>query len=156
VGRILPVLAHRIDPDPGAANRLLYIPRGNVMRRRVSNEPELLDALLARGFEILDPSALSLVEQIRLVRRARIVAAPMGAAATIVSFAQPGTSFIDCKIEGAPMDVTPFLCAMNGIGHLPVRCARAHVDARALFDDFAIPIVELEQAINLAMAPQKA
>ena len=154
VGRILATLGQRVDPHPEVLDKLIYIPRGRVTRRRVSNESEVMGMLVGQGFEIFDPSLLSTIEQIRRIRQARIIVAPMGAGPVIVVFARPGTTFIECKVESTGMDIMPFLCATIGLGHVTVRCARAHVHASALFDDFDIPTAALDRALKLAISSQ--
>lgn len=69
--------------------RRLYVTRGEgVRRRRVRNEGEVVAALAARGFEVVDPGRLTFDEQIAAFTDAAVVVAPHGAALANLVFAR--------------------------------------------------------------------
>jgi hypothetical protein len=78
-------------PKQSPEGRKIYIARTDSLRRRMRNENALLDAMRARGFEIVVPGALTLTEQIRVFREASVVVGPHGAGLTNIVFCEPGT-----------------------------------------------------------------
>ena len=73
---------------PPAPSRLLYLARGRGLPRRVANEREVWSLLEARGFELVNPEALSFDEQIKLFAGAACVVAPHGGALTNLVFSR--------------------------------------------------------------------
>lgn len=68
-------------PDTsGLGGRIIYLSRLAAHRRRLMNEPDLVDALTARGVEIVEMADLDGVAQLSTFRNARLVVAPHGAA----------------------------------------------------------------------------
>lgn len=68
-----------IDPDaPPAGPGRLFISRTDTTWRRLAGEVDLHAPLRERGFEIVHPARLSMVEQIRLFRSATLVAGVHG------------------------------------------------------------------------------
>jgi capsular polysaccharide biosynthesis protein len=63
--------------------------------RAVRNEAALLSFLRDRGFRVLDPSQLSVVEQIEAFATASVIVSPHGAALANLVFASPGTMVIE-------------------------------------------------------------
>lgn len=103
VGTIAPEGPHRLlveavaaaadaapDPADGLAERL-YISRRDATKRAMGNEEALETALAARGFGIRRFSGRAFIEQVRLIRGARAIVAPHGAALGLLLFARPGT-----------------------------------------------------------------
>lgn len=69
--------------------------RGGLKARRMVTNADALDAIWRRnGFEVVYPETLSIVDQIRLVRRARVLIGLDGSALHTSAFARPGTSVI--------------------------------------------------------------
>jgi capsular polysaccharide biosynthesis protein len=56
------------------------------------NEPEIIDEVTKRGFEVLAPGALSVAEQISMFRGACVVMGAHGAGMTNIVFCEPGTA----------------------------------------------------------------
>lgn len=71
--------------------RRLYISRGSARRRRVLQEPQLIQRLQGYGFEAVQLEHLSLGEQIALFQSAEAIVAPHGAGLTNLVFCAPGT-----------------------------------------------------------------
>ena len=66
--KLLPLQAKRIE------GRGIYVTRGAAMNnRRVDNEPELMDYLGRRGFDMVDPGKLSALEQIETFAQASMI-----------------------------------------------------------------------------------
>lgn len=76
--------------------RNLYVTRGiERNNRRVVNEEQLLAELELWGFEQIDPSGMSVREQIATFATADLVIAPHGAALANLVFASPGATVIE-------------------------------------------------------------
>ncbi len=75
--------------------RRIYVSRAGARFRRVLNEGEVIRALAAEGFEIVELESLSVRAQARLFAEADVVVAPHGAGCTNAVFCRPGTAFIE-------------------------------------------------------------
>jgi capsular polysaccharide biosynthesis protein len=91
-------LRDRLKP-PGVERvpgRRIYLPRrASKHNRQVRNEDEVVARLRRRGFEEVDPGALSVVEQIRTFGEADVIVAPHGAALANLAFCSPGAVVIE-------------------------------------------------------------
>ena len=78
------------------ANRAIYVTRGGaVNNRRVDNEPELMDYLSRRGFDMLDPGNLSVLEQIEAFAQASMIVGAHSAGLANLAFAAPGAAVVE-------------------------------------------------------------
>jgi Glycosyltransferase 61 len=86
-----------LPPDVGLRpGRRVYVTRGQARNTRiVTNEAELIAALRDRGFETVDPGAISVAEQIRTFAEAEVIIAPHGAALANLTFASPGATVVE-------------------------------------------------------------
>ncbi len=101
--------------------RRLYLTRrtlgkaSNAAATRVMrNEEELITALQAHGFEVVEPSRLTAIQQIRLFSSADIIIGPSGSAMFNVVFCHPGTKLID--IETEPHWIHAHMCLFGSLG----------------------------------------
>ena len=76
-------------------SKRIYVNRGQVVHRRVINEPAIVGFLKKYGFESVALETLSLTEQIALMASAEVVIAPHGAGLTNIVFCDPGTTIIE-------------------------------------------------------------
>lgn len=82
-----------LDRVPG---RNYYLARdAGRHNRAVLNQPEVMKVLEPLGFEVLDPGALSVREQIRAFAEADIIVAPHGASLANLPFCSPGASLLE-------------------------------------------------------------
>jgi capsular polysaccharide biosynthesis protein len=82
-------------PD-AASRRPVYITRtAGTNNRAVANEPALISMLTERGFDVVDPGAMSVAEQIRTFAGASVIVSPHGAALANLVFASPGCTVIE-------------------------------------------------------------
>jgi capsular polysaccharide biosynthesis protein len=84
--------------------RRIYVSRlAHSARRKhgriMLNEAELISALRARDFEIVEPETRAPLEQIRIFTSAGMVVGPSGSAMFNVVFSHPGTKIIDIESE---------------------------------------------------------
>jgi capsular polysaccharide biosynthesis protein len=76
--------------------RRIYVTRGKQRHNRiVTNESEVVGTLAGLGFEVVDPGAHSVAEQIRMFAEAECIVSPHGAALTNILFASAGASVIE-------------------------------------------------------------
>ena len=78
------------------AGRRIYVTRGDQRHNRiVTNEPEVTKMLVSRGFEVVDPGAHSVADQIRMFAEAECIVSPHGAGLTNVLFASAGAAVLE-------------------------------------------------------------
>ncbi len=92
------LLRDRLCP-PGlerVPGRHVYLTRGTVRNNRtVRNEAEVVEALGRRGFEVVDPGGLPVVEQVRTFAEADVIVGPHGAALANLVFCSPGSTVVE-------------------------------------------------------------
>jgi hypothetical protein len=74
---------------------LIYVARSDSANRVLTNEPAVQDVLAAAGFVSVIPGSLSVREQSRLFRDARVVVGAHGAGLTNIGFCQSGTKILE-------------------------------------------------------------
>lgn len=101
--------------------RKLYLTRRNMdtashaaTARVMRNEAELIHSLEVHGFEIVEPSRLSALEQIKLFSSASLIVGPSGSAMFNTVFCHPGTKLID--IESEPHWIHAHMCLFGSLG----------------------------------------
>ena len=77
------------------APRRIYLGRGRTRRRRVVNEPEVLDLLSRRGFDAVTMDGRTITEQAALLAGVECVVGAHGAALTNLVFAPPTATIIE-------------------------------------------------------------
>lgn len=103
--------------DLPAPHRRLFVSRLSISRRgayrALLGEERLHEAMLARGFEIVEPETLSLPDQARLFREAACVVGLGGAGMFNTVFCRPGTKVITLEGTGefAPWHLNMFASA---------------------------------------------
>jgi capsular polysaccharide biosynthesis protein len=75
--------------------RRIYVSRRDSQGRRVTNEAQVIDFLISKGFECTLLSNMPVVDQARLFADAAIVVAPHGAGLTNVVFCAPGARVVE-------------------------------------------------------------
>ncbi len=75
--------------------RLLYVSRKDARERQISNESEIQDYLISRGFEILHLTGKPLAEQIRLFSQAKVIIGPHGAGLSNAIFAPKECTLVE-------------------------------------------------------------
>ncbi|MDC1490386.1 glycosyltransferase family 61 protein [bacterium] len=82
----------------GNSNRII-VSRGSSTTRRWLNENDCKESLNTLGFELIDPSKLSLSEQVKAFSSAEIILGPHGAGLTNIMFCNPGTKVIEIRSQ---------------------------------------------------------
>jgi capsular polysaccharide biosynthesis protein len=124
---------------------LIYISRGDSNNSRMlTNEAELTRKLESQGFVAVKLSKYSLVDQIAIFSRARMIVAVHGAGLTNLSFVSPGTIVYElCCIE-YPNTTFEAISSHLGIDHHYVRCDVANYGIHPMTHDLFIPEEKIE------------
>jgi hypothetical protein len=106
----------------GSASERIFVSRRSIttkvydgLYRALINEDELVEALAARGFLIVEPEFLSFADQVALFRRAKAVVGLGGAGMFNVIFCQPGTKIV--SIESSAAFTDGHACLFAALGH---------------------------------------
>jgi capsular polysaccharide biosynthesis protein len=75
----------------------LYISRSGARRRKLSNEPDVVDVLRAFGFHILHAESCPFDDQVRAVSGARYLVSSHGAGLTNMLFMRPGSHVLELR-----------------------------------------------------------
>ena len=86
----------------------LYIPRRNVKMRLVTNEEEVENTLIRKGFNVFDNADYSIKQQIKAFRNASAIIAPHGAGLSNIVYSDPGTPVVEIVPEGYDQGVTSY------------------------------------------------
>lgn len=147
--RLIPAAA----PTGGA--RRLYVTRGSAANNRVVvNEPAVLALLRERGFERIDPGALSVREQVSAFSGAELVVSPHGAAMTNLVFLPSGAGIVELFPAGCVLpDFWRLACGVPGLRYRylsahggprrPTRAGTIVRDIRVDLDALAATLDEL-------------
>jgi len=84
----------------GPAGGRVYLSRGRAPKRRVANEPELLDALREFGFRVVHFEEHPFAEQVRIAQGARFLVSNHGAGLTNMLFMPEGGSVFELRRDG--------------------------------------------------------
>ncbi|PJD94142.1 MAG: hypothetical protein CK424_00895 [Legionella sp.] len=79
--------------DATSRNKLIAFRRSS-KTRPLLNQEEIYHVLEAYGFTLVEPGSMPFLEQIALVRSAKIIVSPVGAELTNIMFCTPGTRII--------------------------------------------------------------
>lgn len=92
-----PILAaaDAAPPPPGESGPLLYLSRRDSRRRPLVNEAEAEERLLTLGFVSVSFGGRGFLEQVRIIRAARLIVSPHGAGLAHLAFARPGITVVE-------------------------------------------------------------
>ncbi len=105
LARAFDQIAERIEPTSTLASApRVYLSRRRLDpdHRRTTNEDQIEAMMTAEGFVVVHPQELSLVEQIVMARRAKIIAGCDGSALHVAAFARPGTTLLALDSRRTP------------------------------------------------------
>ena len=108
-------------------HRALYITRADANIRRVINEAEIREEVIANGFEIISLSNVPLLQQVELFSEARIIVGPHGAGFTNAVFCQPGSVLIEFMPEWYQVDCFERLARFVGMEYHSIEGVEAAV-----------------------------
>jgi capsular polysaccharide biosynthesis protein len=145
--------------DVSGPRRRIYVTRGpSANNRSIVNEAHLLELLDARGFEPVDPGALSVAEQIRAFATAEVIVAPHGAALANIIFASAGATLVELFPSGSLLpDYWRLASSVPGLGYRyvsafggPRRPTRASTIVRDIEVDVAAVAATLDELAQTA------
>lgn len=77
--------------------RKIYVVRGNQKNRRIIGEEKLVEALRGQNIEIVDPSKITIKDQIQIFYESSLVISPHGAGLTNILFCRKSTKVIEIR-----------------------------------------------------------
>ncbi len=137
-------------PDPredGRGDRL-FVSRASQRTRALINQADVRDLVQARGFRVVDPETMTVLEQTRLFAGAHAIIGQMGAAMTNTLFCPATTSILYLAPSGW---IEPFywdLAAVRGHQYRVLYGAVTDVDAASHERAFSISLPLLSAAID--------
>lgn len=114
----LAALARTVPPAP---RHKLFIARKSG-GRMLCNEAALTARMVAAGYTVVDPGAISLQDQVATFRGAAVVVGVLGAAMTNIAFCDPGTPVAVITAGCYPDTCFWFIAQHRGLPYLEVRC----------------------------------
>jgi capsular polysaccharide biosynthesis protein len=88
-------LGSKLGPGTIDSAERLYVSRNDARNRRLLNEDAVMAELAPRGFQKVTLTGLSVTDQAKLFRDARVIITPHGSGLTNMVFANPGTVVIE-------------------------------------------------------------
>jgi len=83
----------------GKSSKRIIVSRGSSTTRRWLNENDCINLLDTLNFKLIDPSKLSLSQQVEAFSNAEIILGPHGAGLTNIMFCSPGTKVIEIRSQ---------------------------------------------------------
>jgi hypothetical protein len=127
--------------------RRIYVERGNVRRRRVVNERQLLTCLAKFGFASVKMDGLTCAEQAQLFANAEIIVAYHGAALTNIIFARQGAKVIEIF---TPAYVEPSFFAAATYSELDYYYLMGEPASRRSPFDVCVDVKKLTRVLEIA------
>ena len=135
-------------------SRKIYLNRKNVRHRKILNEKEIENLLLAYGFESICLDDLSVGEQANLLSSSEIVVSGHGASLTNLVFCQPGTKVLELFQR---RNVHPIYWGISNLLHLdyyyiksmPSQSFQSKAEEDNNFSDMVFDISEVERSLRL-------
>jgi capsular polysaccharide biosynthesis protein len=105
-------------------HRALYITRADASDRRVINEAEIREEVIANGFEIVSLSNVPFLQQVEIFSDAKIIVGPHGAGFTNAVFCQPGSALIEFLPQWRKIDCFERLARFVGMEYRSIEGVR--------------------------------
>jgi len=134
--------------DEGAQDPVkLYVSRAGYFRRRLTNEEEVVERVVARGYQVVSPERLPFDEQVSLFTRASHVVGPMGAGVTNLVFSPPRVRLFALATQEMTHDYFYDLVCLKGGVYLGQQ-GRSAGDRPDQSSDFTIDVGVFEQLLE--------
>jgi len=143
-------IAGRVEPGAGAVpGPMVYLSRRRLEdRRRATNEDEIEAMMTARGFEVVHPQELTLVEQVAMARRAAMIAGCDGSALHVALFAEPGTKLL--AVDSRPTPNQLLVGWARGLDSVHVDALAGELVSRK--DPWTADLDRVQAALDLRLA----
>ncbi len=102
--------------------RKIYVTRDGLPSRRFPNDDLIQARAAACGYHLLDPSSLSISEQIAVFKGATDIVGVMGAGLTNIAFAPRGARVTSLAPASMPDTFFWFVCGIRGLDYHEIRC----------------------------------
>ena len=135
-------------PPAQGPRKRIYISRSG--RRRILNEPEIIELLQVYGFEIIEDTPRSVTEQIRIYQNAEFIIGPHGASFSNILWCQPDTHLFEIFSPTYTPDFFRYLAHTLGLSYSAYYYGPAGTGewTVGLEDDIYVSIAELELCIR--------
>jgi capsular polysaccharide biosynthesis protein len=138
--------------DEAPADRL-YVSRSGARRRKLSNEPEVVDVLRAFGFRILHAESCPFEEQVRSASGARYLVSNHGAGLTNMLFMRPGSHVLELRHRDDRLNNCYFTMASAlNLNYSYQTCASPRPDETPHTADLQVDIPTLESNLKRLLA----
>ncbi|MBF2067354.1 MAG: glycosyltransferase family 61 protein [Calothrix sp. C42_A2020_038] len=137
--------------DTETQKNRFYVQRGNVNRRRVINEDEVIDLLSTYGFKTVQMDNKTVQEQAEIFSQAEAIVAPHGAALTNLLFAQPKTTVIEIFPDGFTNNCFYVLANHGDLNYFYLQSESIAQNKPAHHRDIYVDIQKLEQICKIAL-----
>ncbi len=115
-------LAHGVA---GRGTERVFLRRGSGLNRQFQDDAHMCRLASERGYAVVTPGDLSLVEQIAVMRDARLVAGIMGSAMTNLIFARAGARAAVFAPAAMPDTFFWFIASLRGLHYREIRCLQS-------------------------------
>ena len=131
----------------GKSSKRIIVSRGSSTTRRWLNENECINLLDTLNFKLIDPSKLSLSQQVEAFSNAEIILGPHGAGLTNIMFCNPGTKVIEIRSQEQGGEYSSATCyeelsSIFGVKHHIFHCPsieRKDLKGRSIEDADLVP-----------------
>jgi len=132
---------------PGKNSKRLVVSRGSSTTRRWLNENKCMESLNTLDFKLIDPSKLSLDQQVDAFSNADIILGPHGAGLTNIMFCNPRTKVIEIRAQEQGGEYSSATCyeelsSIFGVKHHIFHCPsieRKDLKGRSIEDADLVP-----------------
>ncbi|ADB42828.1 MULTISPECIES: glycosyltransferase family 61 protein [Spirosoma] len=137
----------KLPPPTGKRNRI-YISRAG--RRRVRNEPDLINLLLQYHIEVIEDKPRSVAEQIAIYQNAGFIIGPHGASFVNILWCQPGTHLFELFAPTYFPDFYRNMAEQLGLRYSAYFHGPAETGgwAEGLEDDIYVSVSEIDQCLE--------
>lgn len=129
----------------------IYVMRGNVTRRKVINETEVIDLLNKYEFKVVTMDNKTVQEQAEIFSKAEAIVAPHGAALTNLLFAQPNTTVIEILPDGYINNCFYVLANYGNLKYFYMKGEKKYGKNNAHHIDIYVNLEKLKKICNLAL-----
>jgi capsular polysaccharide biosynthesis protein len=140
-------------PPPADQRHPVYVARtAGANNRAVRNQPAVLRRLERRGFEVIDPSALTATQQIESFRSASVIVGAHGAALANLVFASPGSAVVELFPAGGVLPDYWRLASSAGVTYRYLsswsRSGRPSTRSKLIVKDIEVDIPALDHLLD--------
>jgi hypothetical protein len=135
--------------DCGESPERVYLSRSRYTRTRsLLNEAEVERRFAAHGFVVLHPQALSVTDQVAIIRDARLIAGGVGSAMYTSAFARPGASTLIIAPRYFAFRDDQLIAHLRGHRLAYVMCERGSNPREPRLADYAVDLDVLDAALG--------